>query len=78
MGGGGAALAFALDTALISYTSSATRQVDVLTKHYERNPRDGAVRALYFALDEAERVIERDPAGGLAAPRPSRIFSALG
>ena len=55
---------------MIAYTPGATRQVDALIRHYEERQRDEAVRALLIALDTAERLIERNPAAGLAAPRP--------
>ena len=55
---------------MIAYTPRATRQVDALIQHYEEHQRGGAVQARLAALDEAERKIEQNPAGGLVAPRP--------
>jgi plasmid stabilization system protein ParE len=55
---------------LIEYTPEAARQVDALLLHYEERQRSGAARALLAALNDAEQKITRDPAAGLAAPRP--------
>jgi hypothetical protein len=55
---------------LIAWSAKAERQVTALRHHYENLGRAAAARALLAALDEAERRIERDPSGGLPAPRP--------
>ena len=55
---------------MIAYTPEAERQVDDLRQHYEDHERIEAVRALFAALNEAAREIVRNPASGLAAPRP--------
>jgi plasmid stabilization system protein ParE len=55
---------------LIEYGPRATRQVIALRHHYENLDRPEATRGLIAALEEAERRIERNPAAGLAAPRP--------
>ena len=55
---------------MIGYSARAERQIVALRHHYEDLGRTTAVCALIAALDEAEGRIERDPAAGLAAPRP--------
>jgi plasmid stabilization system protein ParE len=55
---------------LIEYTPRAIRQIATLVQHYEDRHRPEAVRALFGALDTAERRIESNPSAGLAAPRP--------
>ncbi len=55
---------------MIAYTPKAERQVDDLRRYYEDKDRPEAVRGLFAALAEAERKIEANHAGGLAAPRP--------
>ena len=55
---------------MIGYTARAARQVAELREHYERKRRPEASRNLDAALSSAERLIERDPAAGLSAPRP--------
>jgi len=54
----------------MEYTPRAIRQIGTLVQHYEDRHRPEAVRALFAALDSAERVIECNPSAGLAAPRP--------
>ena len=55
---------------MIEYTPRAIRQIGTLVRHYEDRHRPEAIRALFAALDAAERKIERNPPAGLAAPRP--------
>jgi plasmid stabilization system protein ParE len=55
---------------LIEYTPRAIRQIGTLVQHYEDRHRPEAIRALFVALDAAERRIETNPSAGLAAPRP--------
>ncbi len=55
---------------MIGLTPEAERQYDRLLEHYERRERPDAIKNLMAALDEASRKIERNPAVGLAAPRP--------
>jgi plasmid stabilization system protein ParE len=55
---------------LIEYTPRAVRQIGTLIQHYEDLRRPAAIRALFAALDTAERKIESQPSVGLAAPRP--------
>jgi plasmid stabilization system protein ParE len=55
---------------LIEYSPRALRQIRALRQHYEDRDRIEAVATMMTALDEAERKIERSPAGGLPAPRP--------
>jgi plasmid stabilization system protein ParE len=55
---------------LIEYTPRAIRQIGTLVQHYEDRRRPEAIRALFAALDAAERRIESNPSAGLVAPRP--------
>jgi plasmid stabilization system protein ParE len=55
---------------LIEYSPRARRQITALRNHYENLDRSAAVSGLMAALDDAERRIDRDPDGGLPAPRP--------
>jgi dUTP pyrophosphatase len=55
---------------LIVYAREAQEQVDNLLLHYEARGRPEATRNLAVALGLAEARIERDPDGGLRAPRP--------
>jgi plasmid stabilization system protein ParE len=55
---------------LIGFTARAAQQFQNLREHYEDRERPEAVRGLIAAMQEAERRIESNPAGGLAAPRP--------
>ncbi len=55
---------------MIGLTARAQRQFRELREHYEDLERLEATRGLIAALEEASRKIERNPAAGLAAPRP--------
>jgi plasmid stabilization system protein ParE len=54
---------------LIAYAERARKDVAALRRHYLRKNRVEPILALVAALNRAERRIERDPAGGLLAPR---------
>lgn len=54
---------------MTAYTARAERQVNALRDHYEELGRNSATRALFAALDEAERRIDNGEAG-MPAPRP--------
>ena len=54
---------------MTAYTARAERQVVALQQYYEDLGRTAAVRALFGALDEAERRIDSGEVG-MAAPRP--------
>ncbi len=51
-------------------SDDAARDVAELRNHYARKGRPEAVRNLRFAVQQAAERIDRDPQGGLAAPRP--------
>jgi hypothetical protein len=55
---------------LIGVTARALREIAELRFFYERELRLDAIRSLDRAIDEAGVLIERDPGGGLPAPRP--------
>lgn len=63
---------------MIEYTPRAIRHIGTLVRHYEDRQRPAAIRALYAALDEAERKIEADPSAGLPAPRPYPLLARRG
>ena len=63
---------------MIGYTAWAARQVADPREHYEREQRLDASRNLETALNDAEHRIERDPAGGLPAPRPYPALARSG
>ena len=52
------------------YSPGAQRQIIDLQRHYSALRRPEALRNLDRALREAEQRIERNPLGGLPAPRP--------
>ena len=54
---------------MTAYTARAERQVTALRDHYEELGRTTATRALFAALDDAERRIDSGDAG-MSAPRP--------
>ena len=54
---------------MTEYTARAEIQVTALRDHYEELGRTTATRALFAALDEAERRIDNGDAG-MSAPRP--------
>ena len=55
---------------MIGLSRQARRDVVALARDYLRKNRPEAVRSLLTAIDQAAERIERDPSGGLAAPRP--------
>jgi plasmid stabilization system protein ParE len=55
---------------VIRLSDEAERQLAALLRHYTRIGRPEAKRNLISAIDGAVDHIERDPAGGLPAPRP--------
>lgn len=55
---------------MIGLTARAERQFRELRQHYEDLVRPEATRGLIAALEEASRKIEKNPAAGVAAPRP--------
>jgi len=55
---------------LIDYTRRAVEHLSALFDHYEAKERPEAMRNLMEAMRDAWAEIERDPQGGLAAPRP--------
>jgi hypothetical protein len=55
---------------LIPLSRQARKQIAALAHHYDARGRPAAFRNLLLALREASSMIERDPAGGLPAPRP--------
>ena len=63
---------------MIDYTEQAERQLDALRQHYLGRERLDALRNLEAALDDAEARIGRDPAAGLAAPRPYPFLALPG
>ncbi len=63
---------------MIPYTPRALRQIAKLDQHYRRLLRTEAIINLNAALEEAERKISENPAGGLAAPRPYRQLARRG
>ena len=54
---------------MTAYTARAARQITALRDHYEELGRTTATRALFAALDEAERRIDNGDSG-MPAPRP--------
>ena len=54
---------------MTAYTARAEIQVTALRDHFEELGRTAATRALFAALDKAERRIDNGDAG-LSAPRP--------
>ena len=54
---------------MIGYSERAESQIVELRQYYEDRDRDTAIRSFYAAMDQAERKIEANPAGGLRAPR---------
>jgi len=59
-------------------TPEARRQAKTLAKGYARLDRPEAVRNLVVAVAEAARMIERNPAAGLPAPRLYPELARLG
>ena len=55
---------------MIPFSRQAAKQLAQLRDHYEALDRLDAVRNLAIAVQEASTTIQRDPAGGLTAPRP--------
>lgn len=55
---------------MIRLSDEAERQLAALIRHYTQIGRPEAKRNLIAAIDGAVDRIERDPAGGLPAPRP--------
>lgn len=55
---------------MIRLSSDAERHVAELLQHYARRGRPEAGGKLIAIIDQAAARIERDPNGGLAAPRP--------
>lgn len=63
---------------MIELTPRAQRQVRELGAAYARLERPEAIRNLVAAVAEAARVIERNPAAGLPAPRPYPVLARPG
>jgi plasmid stabilization system protein ParE len=55
---------------IIAYTPTARAHIAALHRHYDELDRPEAVRNLLNAVQNAEALIARSPAMGLAAPRP--------
>ena len=55
---------------MIELGPEAERQLDDLLNHYDALGRIEAMRNLRAAIRQAAASIERDPGGGLRAPRP--------
>jgi plasmid stabilization system protein ParE len=63
---------------LIDYTRRAVAHLTALFDHYDAKERPESMRNLMEAMREAWAEIERDPLGGLAAPRPYPELAAPG
>ena len=61
---------------MIHLGRAAERHVAQLLRHYARLGRPEASDNLLSALDLAAKQIEKDPAGGLVAPRPIHPWPA--